>query len=128
MGAKTLRDLDRGIDQMRWSMRNYRDRIEQHMKAHAPWKDQTGWARDHLRARLEETPLPGGGLHMRLILDYGDSGDVDYDVFLETMQSGRFAIVGPSADLFGPRIQRRLRELSRGTGIGVTAAAQGWAD
>ena len=125
LGTKTLRDIDRGIEQMRWSMRNYQRRIEQHMKSHAVWRDQTGNARRNLRARLEETALPNGDVRLLLILDYGEPGAVPYDVHLERMQSGRFAIVGPTADVFGPRIRRRIQALTRGTGISAETVVRG---
>lgn len=86
--------------------------IEQYMKANAPWQDQTGQARATLKAEV----LDVTGRAAFILLQHG----VDYGIFLEAMQGGRFAIIGPTLDVFGPRIMRELQiELAGGTFGGI---------
>lgn len=60
---------------------------EAYMRANAPWTDRTTLARASLNAHVE-----GGGREISLVLAHG----VDYGIYLETMQDGRYAIIGPA--------------------------------
>ena len=82
--------------------------IEAYMKTNAPWQNRTGQARATLKAEV----LDVTGRAAFILLTYG----VDYSLYLETMQGGRFAIIGPTLDVFAPRIMRDLQiELAGGT-------------
>jgi hypothetical protein len=72
---------------------------ESYAKAFGSWEDQTGEA----RRRLEAFAIREGAI-ITIILRHG----VFYGFFLETMQGGRFAIIGPSTPLFGKRMMERL--------------------
>lgn len=64
------------------------------MKTNAPWQDQTGNARNGLRARAE-----GAGNGARIVLSHS----VPYGVWLEIRWGGRYAIIGPAIEEFAPR-------------------------
>lgn len=82
--------------------------IEAWMRANAPWTDRTGDARRELRAEVLDVT---GGAAV-ILLRHG----VDYGVYLETIQSGRFAIITPALDHFAPMIWRDIQiELAGGT-------------
>lgn len=87
-------------------------KIEAWMKANAPWTDRTGEARRTLRAEV----LDVTGRAALILLQYG----TDYGgLYLETMQAGRFAIIGPAIDAWAPVIWRDLQvELTSGQMIG----------
>jgi hypothetical protein len=61
----------------------------------APWADRTGMAREGLGVVIEEMDGAVG-----LSLYHG----VDYGYWLEVIQSGRFAIIMPTLELFAPQI------------------------
>jgi len=80
---------------------------EAHMKSYAPWTDRTGNARNGLKAKAT---TPGGGVHgnvMALVL----FGSVPYQIYLETRWSGRYAIILPTVELFGPQVMDLLEKL-----------------
>lgn len=85
---------------------NQAGQIEAHMKQHAPWQDRTGNARNGLTAVATMTRQ---GSTTRITIDMGHS--VDYGVFLEKANAGRYAIVDPTADAFGPEIQRQVKRI-----------------
>ncbi len=70
--------------------------IENWMKDNAPWTDRTGNARQTLYTEIEEIVNQA----VALSLAHG----VYYGIFLELCNAGRYAIVGPALDTFGPRI------------------------
>jgi hypothetical protein len=82
------------------------EEIERYMKANAPWEDRTGKARDELYAQADRTGALGQGRF--IILDFGHGQDVDYAIFLETMQAGRFAIVGPTLVYYQGQMAERV--------------------
>lgn len=69
--------------------------VESHAKSNAPWADRTGAARAGLTSRVYEE---GGEVVLEL------AHTVDYGVWLETIQSGRFAIIMPTLEALGPHI------------------------
>lgn len=75
--------------------------IEDDAKANAPWEDRTGQARDGLEA---EASMEGGEIVVTLM------HTVDYGQWLETIQSGKFAIIMPTLEKYGPAVQRGIAE------------------
>lgn len=75
------------------------------MKENAPWQNITGEARRTLRTEVEE--LAGG--MVKIIL----AGGVEYFVFLELSNAGRFSIISPALDYWTPRVWADVRALLR---------------
>lgn len=75
--------------------------VEAWMKANAAWTDQTGEARRTLFAEVQ-----GLVFQSTILIGYG----VDYGFWLEFAHQGRFAIIGPALDHFGPRLFNRIQE------------------
>lgn len=75
--------------------------IESDAQQNAPWSNRTGDARDGLVA---EASMEGGDIVVTLM------HTVDYGEWLETIQSGRFAIIMPTLDKYGPAVQRAVAE------------------
>jgi hypothetical protein len=71
--------------------------LEMYAKFNAPWADRTGEARNGLTASVYEE----GG---EIVLELAHS--VDYGIWLELIQDGRFAIIMPTLEALGPRIIR----------------------
>lgn len=83
----------------------YADEIETHMKQEARWVDRTGNARKMLTAEVEDVAMS----MVEIILAHG----VSYGVFLELANAGRYAIIAPTIDIFGPRIWADVRAMLR---------------
>lgn len=64
----------------------------------APWSDRTGMAREGLYADVYEE---FGFVIMDLL------HSVDYGLWLEVIQNGRFATIMPTLEVFAPEIMRR---------------------
>lgn len=81
-----------------------RDQIESEMRSSAPWADRTGAARWGLTAYVDQSD---GVVTMTL------AHTVSYGFWLEVIQNGRFAILGPTMEAHGRRITynawRRIR-------------------
>lgn len=71
-------------------------RAEAEMKQNASWNDQTGNARGGLTAR----PFARKGRSYGIDLSHG----VPYGIWLEVRFSGRYAIIGPTIQSFGPQV------------------------
>lgn len=69
--------------------------IEDYMKLNAPWEDQSSNARQTLNVQVEETKN-----RTELVLAHG----MDYGIYLELANTGVWAIINPSLDIFGPRV------------------------
>lgn len=82
----------------------YAPEIESWMKANGSWTDRTSNARQTLNTQVEEMALD----MVRIILAHG----MEYGVYLEGFtpegreieQGGRYAVIAPAIDTFGPRI------------------------
>lgn len=83
----------------------YAAEIESYMKANAAWTDQTGAARANLRAEVEEV----AGEMAQIVLSHG----VDYGEHLELDFGGRYAILAPTIDVFGPRMLADVQSMLR---------------
>lgn len=77
--------------------------IENYMRANAPWTDRTGNARQALYTAVEQV----AGQMVTIILAHG----VEYGIYLELSNAGRYAIVNPSLDYFAPRIWADVRRM-----------------
>lgn len=83
---------------------SYAARIEAWMKENAVWMDRTGNARQSLYAAVDE--LVNGAV---ITLGYG----VDYSVFLELANQGRFSILLPALDKFAAELWEDIQALFR---------------
>jgi hypothetical protein len=72
----------------------------EYARRHAPWEDDTGDARKGLTAEGVAT-----NDDINLILMH----TVDYGIYLEVRNSGRFAIIVPTIESFGPKIYDHMR-------------------
>jgi hypothetical protein len=84
--------------------------LETEMRNDAPWADRTGRARAGLTARTTQND---GVVTMTL------SHGVSYGFWLEVIQNGKFAILGPTIERHGRRITynawRRIRYARKGS-------------
>ena len=85
--------------------------IEATMERFAPWTDRTGDARSGLWAAAGKE----GDLYF---VSMGHDPGLEYPKYLETMQNGRFAIVGPTQEIYS----RRTPEIIEGD---IRAAMEG---
>jgi len=72
-----------------------KERVKQHAQDNALWEDRTGDARASL-----DTMVIHEGAQVSLVLFHG----VEYGMWLETIQSGRFAIILPTLEEVAPQI------------------------
>lgn len=77
----------------------------QWMRAEAPWQDRTGRARAGLHVEVKESP----GVLAELVFSHDPS--LDYPVYLETKDGGKFAIIAPAIDYWGPILMRDLQRI-----------------
>lgn len=79
--------------------------VETYAKSNAPWQDQTGQARAGLTAEVENS-------NGDIVLSLGHT--VDYGLWLEVIQSGRFAIIMPTLETEAPRIyDKAVKEIAQ---------------
>lgn len=81
------------------------EEVESYMHREAPWEDQSGAARDGLRAEYNDA-----GLFKHEIILYHS---VDYGIWLEVRWNGRYAIIQPTIEHFGPQVMSRLSLFGR---------------
>lgn len=83
------------------------EEIQEEMQAEAPWEDRGGTARESLFARVTRSKnkialVAGYDVDFLMAFQVKDRNagtwPRNYSVFLETMQNGRFAIVGPTLE------------------------------
>lgn len=74
---------------------SYAPRIEAWMKENAPWTDRTANARQTLWAEAFDFVDV-------IVLAFGHG--VSYGVFLELANQGRYSVIFPALDYFGPKI------------------------
>lgn len=77
--------------------------VEAHMKTNAPWEDQTGNARQGLRAEAYDL----GGDQKGIILYH----QVPYGIWLEVKNSGEYAIILPTIQVMGPEVMASLENI-----------------
>lgn len=77
--------------------------VEAHMKMNSPWTDQTGNARQGLRAQAYDL----GGDQKGIILYH----QVPYGIWLEVKNSGEFATILPTIQVMGPEVMKSLENI-----------------
>lgn len=98
---QSLEDGDKAVEDAVMSVLEYQAPIvENYMKQNAPWNDQTGNARQGLRAEAYDL----GGGEKGIIL----YGQVPYQIWLEVKYSGRDAIIVPTIQVMGPQVMQAL--------------------
>lgn len=80
------------------AMREGQSELEDYAKRNAPWNDQTGNARAGLNASVG---VEGGEIVLNL------AHSVDYGVYLELKDDGKYAILLPTIEALGPQILQR---------------------
>lgn len=88
------------------------EEAEQWMKDNAPWQDRTGAARAGLHVDVLESP----GVLAELVFSHDDS--LDYPVWLEIANGGRFGIISKSIDHWGSVL---MRDVQRIVNLGLAA-------
>jgi hypothetical protein len=83
------------------------------MQLNAPWTDRTGRARRSLDAVAEQNPGTVG----QITVMHGP--DVPYGLWLEIANGGRYAIIAPTIDHWGPVI---MRDIQRIINLGLISA------
>ena len=73
--------------------------LESYMREEAPWEDQTGAARDGLRAEASKE----GSTHLITLYH-----TVDYGIWLEVRYNKKFAIILPTIEKYGPVLMGAL--------------------
>lgn len=81
------------------ALQRFAAQAQDEMKTGAPWTDRTGAARASLTARANISATEGV-----ITLSHG----VDYGIWLEVANQGRYAIVGPTVASFGPKVMAGL--------------------
>ena len=84
-------------------------RIEQAARQNAPWSDRTGEARAGLVASSE---VDGTDIIINL------AHSVDYGIWLETIQSGRFAIIMPTLEQYAGAVFHTMGAVPTGESLG----------
>jgi hypothetical protein len=79
--------------------------MQQWAKDNAPWMDRTGDARAGLRGEVDEEV---GAIGV-IILTHDPL--LDYPIWLEIAHQGRFAIIAPAIDYWGPIFFKRMKRL-----------------
>lgn len=82
------------VEQTYAAMEHVAQEAEDYARSNAPWEDRTGDARAGLHADVESE---GGVITLTL------SHDVDYGIFLELIENGKFAIIMPTLEIYGPK-------------------------
>jgi len=84
-------------------MQFYAPKIEAWMKAYAPWKDQTGNARQALHAEVEALVRDSYSIVLTSGMPYG--------YWLELKYQGRYAIIQPALDYWFPIVIAEVRRI-----------------
>jgi len=86
------------------AMKFQEPRAENYMKTNAPWTDRTTNARNGLAARY--TGVNDKGEHELLLFH-----QVDYGIWLEVKNDGKYAIILPTVKEFGPKVMQTVKGL-----------------
>lgn len=85
-------------------------KAQSHMKVNAKWTDRTGNARNGLGVSVDWVPRTTHAIHLFHRMWYG--------IFLETRWAGKYAIIRPTIEIYGPDTMRLLNKLFRKLGTG----------
>lgn len=109
--SRNLATLPDEIDGMVHAIMEYQStKALSHMKTTAPWTDRTGHARSGLGTKVDWVPRESHTMRLFHRVSYG--------IFLETRWAGRYAIILPTIQQFGPDTMRLLNKLFRKLGSG----------
>lgn len=98
--SQKLREGDKKVQRAVMArLQYYAPQIEADAKVSAPWTDQTSNARNGLAARAYQD-----GDETGIILFH----QVPYGIYLETRWSGRYAVIMPTIDKWGPIVLNGL--------------------
>lgn len=89
--------VNQGIEEL---LEELAQEVEEYAKTNAPWDDRSGEARQGLTAEVVD-----GGLFRNSIVLYHT---VDYGIWLEVRWNGRYAIIVPTIEHFGPIVMGSL--------------------
>lgn len=78
----------------------YKDEVENWMKENASWEDRSGAAREGLSASVEKTGL----MEYQLAVFH----TVSYGIYLEVRWNGRYAILMPAVEHWGPFLMQDM--------------------
>lgn len=99
-GVKGLKDfVDKSVAT---TLRYYEPQVENSAKLNAPWTDQTTNARNGLIARSGKDSK-----EYWLVLAHS----VPYGIWLEVRWSGKYAIIMPTLDEYGPKVIQTLNNI-----------------
>lgn len=101
LGDQTREYLERKKAGLYALLDNWGGQLEGYAKTHAPWMDRTGHARQSLHGGVESA-----GDELVLYLSHG----VDYGIWLELKNSGKYAIVRPTVEAHLSRIRQTVIE------------------
>ncbi len=96
---------DRVNNEIQSILEYYAPRIEGWMKDNAKWTDRTGNARNGLAARAYRQ----GDEHGIVVYH-----QVPYGIFLEVRFSGRYGIIIPTLEEWGPRVMEGAKKIFEG--------------
>lgn len=88
------------------------DEITEYMKDNAPWTDRTGAARASLFTLVEHEARQ----MVSILVSHGSL--IPYGVYLELNYGGRFAIIAPTIDWFGPRLFHEVQAIVQRVRVG----------
>jgi hypothetical protein len=88
------------------------EEAEQWMKDNTPWQDRTGDARRGLSVTVNEAP----SVLAELVFSHDPS--LDYTVWLEIANGGKYAIIAPAIDVWGARL---MQDVQRIVNLGLAA-------
>lgn len=104
--GRNLKELPAQVDGMIHAVMDYQSgKALSHMKTTAPWTDRTGNARSGLGTEVDWVPMQRHAIRLFHRVTYG--------IFLETRWGGRYAIILPTIEKFGPDTMRLLQKLFR---------------
>ena len=84
------------------TMRYYEPQVENYAKQNAPWTDQTTNARNGLAARSGKEK----DAHYIVL-----AHQVPYGIWLEVRWSGRYAVILPTIEVFGPKVMDTISKI-----------------
>ena len=84
------------------TMRYYEPQVENYAKMNAPWTDRTTNARNGLIASSGKE----GGSHYIVL-----AHQVPYGIWLEVRWGGKYAIIMPTIDVYGPKVMSTIQKI-----------------
>jgi hypothetical protein len=101
---KSGKHLDLKIRRAMFGVCKYWDgRVETHMKTRAPWTDRTTNARNGLAAEAVKLSRS----RFAIILTHA----VEYGIFLEVKNNGKYAIIMPTIKVYAPKVMKTLTNI-----------------